>query len=235
MRPSPARRLAVLALLLISFPAARCSAERTAEGCRAAPRGTFRAFLEEGGEPLPPVVSVRFSAAVVSGLPEDEFGMRRLVLRGVDGRERRLAYAFPGGALPLREGATYEFQVDVVAGFPDASGVAIADAEGLLFAAASDQRPGLHALKGGLPRFELELLPATCPERAREECIASARNAPLQVARAGRSVTLLHGESAELDGYRVDVLAAQEVSYDPHCTDAGVVALSYAITRSPRN
>jgi hypothetical protein len=227
-------RLAVVALLLVSLPAARCSAGRDEERCRAAPRATFRAFLEEGGEPMPPVVSERFSAAVVADLPEDEFGMRRLVLRGADGRERRLAYAFPGGALPVRAGEAHEFQIDVVAGSPAASGVVISDTEGLLFAAASDQRPGLHVLAGGIPGFELELLPATCPERGREQCISSARNAPLRVARAGRSVTLLHGESAALDGYRVDVLAAQEIRYDPRCADAGVVALSYAITRSPR-
>jgi catechol 2,3-dioxygenase-like lactoylglutathione lyase family enzyme len=221
-------------LLFVVFSAARCRAEQGG-GCRAAPRGAFRAFLEETGELAPPVVSVRFRAAVAAVRPEDDLGLRRLVLREADGHERRLAFALPSGALPVREGETYEFQVDVVAGAPGASGVVISDGEGLLFAAASDQRPGLRVLQAGLPGCEIELLPARCPERGREPCIASARNAPLRAARAGRAVTLLHGERAELDGYRVDVLAAQELRYDPACADAGTVALSYAITRLSRD
>ena len=185
------------------------------------------AFLEE---PAPPL-SARFAGTLLSRA-DLEPDVYRYVIRDASGAERRLTYRAPGGPLPLREGASYEFQVDYVGGAPAASGLLIRDGAGLLFAGASDQRLGSHVLKEGVPPFTLALLPPACSSRRRDTCFDAITNVPLQVRSESVSVELHNGESARLGSYRVTCLTAQAVAYSGRCADAGLPAVSYIILRA---
>jgi hypothetical protein len=186
------------------------------------------AFLEE---PAPPL-SARFAGVLVASSPGSEPDAYRYVIRDASGAERRLAYRAPGGPLPLRNGGSYEFQVDYVGGSPAASGLLIRDQAGLLFIGASDQRLGSHVLKKGSPPFTLALLPAACSSRRSDTCLDAVVNLPLQVRSADGSVELHNGESARLGTFRVTCLTAQAVSYSSRCADAGLPAVSYMIVRA---
>lgn len=186
------------------------------------------AFLEEPAVPL----SVRFAGTLVASRVDPDPDVYHYVVRDTTGAERHLTYRAPGGPLPLREGSSYEFQVDYVGGAPPASGLLIRDGAGLLFAGASDQQLGSHVLKEGVPGFTLALLPPACSSRRSETCFDAITNVPLQV-RAGDGAAELHnGESSRLGPFRVTCLTAQAVAYSGRCADAGLPAVSYVIVRS---
>jgi hypothetical protein len=199
--------------------------------CDREPVGNFQAFLDSPQD-LRPVRSSSFAGVLISVGPEDDLGFTRLRIRGDDGTDRLIAYRLPGGALPLRMNRRYRFRLDYAAGFPDASGLLVSDAEGLVFAAARDQRPGSRVLRDGVPGFGLELIEAECPSRQRDRCYESIRNARLRVSHGKHVAELFHGDSATLGAYRVVALTAQDVEYRPQCVDAGLVAVSYAIFRA---
>lgn len=224
-------RAAVCVSLILLAGGAGCPRAATPDGCDAEPSGSFRVFLDSA-ELMPPVYTVRFSAAVLEQLEADDLGLRRLRLTpDADGVERTLAYELPGGSLPVRVGEHYDFQVDQAAGFPSASGILIRDARGLLFAAASDQRVGARVLSRGVPGFEVDVVEGGCESRRSDRCYESVRNERLRVRHAGESVELYHGREAMLGEYRVLSLTAQVVRYREDCADAGLVAVSYALVR----
>ena len=221
-------RQAALALSCAFTAACATGAEEglAARACRSEPLGAMVAFLEEPSPPL----SARFTGALVSRT-DLEPDVYRYLIRDGSGGERRLMYRAPGGALPLKEGASYEFQVDYVGGSPAASGLLIRDAAGLLFAGASDQRLGAHVLKEGVAPFAFALLPADCSSRGSDTCLDAITNVPLQVRTSSESVELHNGDSATLGSYRVTCLTAQVVGYSGRCADAGLPAVSYIIVR----
>jgi hypothetical protein len=213
----------------LAFAWACASADSDGENgdCRAEPSGHMVAFLE--GDAAPP--SVRLEGTVVSFSAGPAADSYRYLIRDPAGVERRLAYRAPGGPLPIREGAAYEFVVEHVGGAPPASGLVIRDRAGLVFAAATDQRLGSHVLKDGLPDLELALLPPRCGSRPAGTCYEAILNQPLRATHSGRSVELLHGQSARLGPYRIDCLTAQAVTYRSQCADAGLPAVSYLVRR----
>jgi hypothetical protein len=214
-----------------AFTAACANGAGEGEGrreCLAEPLGAVVAFLEE---PAPPL-SARFTGTFVASRADAEPDAYRYVIRDTTGKDRRLTYRAPGGPLPLQEGASYEFQVDYVGGAPPASGLLIRDGAGLLFAGASDQRLGMHALKEGLPLFTLALLPPTCSGRRTDTCFDAIINVPLRIRSADLTAELHNGESARLGPFRVTCLTAQAVTYSGRCADAGLPAISYIILRA---
>ncbi len=172
-----------------------------------------------------------FRATLQAVIPPPDSGLTDLVLAESGGGRRQVAFASPTGLPPVNEGESYAFRLDYVGGAPDATAIVIRDGEGLLYAAATDQRPGAAVLRDGLPGFTLSLLPAECGSRLESECYEAVRNLGLAVEHAGRRVVLFQGESAVLDDYRVDCLIAQEVTYSSRCADAGLPGVSYVITR----
>jgi hypothetical protein len=195
--------------------------------CEAEPLGHLTAFLEE---PAPPL-SARLTGTVVTSSPGPAPDEYRYVIRDAAGSERRLTYRAPGGPLPVKVGTAYEFQVDHVGGAPPASGLLIQDRSGLVFAGATDQRLGSHVLKDGLPDLALSPMPPACPSRPTGTCFEAIRNQPLRATYSGRSVDLVHGQSARLGPYRITCLTAQSVTYRPSCADAGLPAVSYLVVR----
>jgi hypothetical protein len=196
-------------------------------GCQAEPLGQMTAFLEEDAAPL----TVRLTGTVVAlstGPAKDAY---RYVIRDAAGAERRLAYRAPGGPLPVKEGSTYDFQVDYVGGAPAASGLLIRDRSGLVFAGATDTRLGSHVLKEGLPDHTLALFPSGCPSRQATECYESITNQILRVSHSGRTADLFNGQTARLGPYRITCLTAQAVTYRARCADAGLPAVSYLVSR----
>lgn len=211
-------------------------------GCAAEPLGEVRVFLDPGraaaggagkmSAPAPAAPSVVFEAVVASIAPPDGGGFVTVALRD---EARNLRFHSPLGPPPLRLGERYRLRVDYEPGYPPASALLVWDSEGLLYAAASDERPGATVLKDGVPGFALRLLPATCDSRPHDRCFEALRNAPLEAAFGGRSVTLHNGGVADLGAYRVTCLTAQAIAYSSRCQDAGRIALSYVIERRGPN
>jgi hypothetical protein len=195
-------------------------------GCAAEPSGQMVAFLEEDSPPP----SLRLTGTVVSfsTTAPDAY---RYVIRDSSGAERRLAYRAPGGPLPVRQGSTYDFQVDYVGGAPAASGLLVRDPSGLVFAGATDTRLGSHVLKDGLPDLAIELIPSGCASRRSDRCYETITNQRLRATHSGRSVELMHGQSERVAAYRISALTAQAVTYRQGCADAGLPAVSYLVSR----
>jgi hypothetical protein len=221
----------VLALL-----AALCMPAAIAPGCQAAddpcmvkPAGEVTAFLEGTG-----AADVRrIRATVVESGPPDESGFSHYILEDGDGRRHKLTYGGTREVPSLKEGVDYDFRIEYVPGMPSPSGIVITGDTGLLFAAASDYRPGARVLKESLPGFELELHPAECPNRSDSKCYDAVRNSRLEVRHRGETAVLYQGEKARLGPYVITCLIAQEVTYTDACADAGLFGVSYVIRRSP--
>jgi hypothetical protein len=199
-----------------------------AEPCAAEPLAPFDC-AEEGGASQP---SIRFSGQVASIAAPDEFGRWRYVVREASGTEHRLLVQAPDAGLPVVIGQTYDFELERVGGMPVASALLVRDAEGLVFAGASDQGVGDHVFKNGVPEVALQLLPSRCASRAQGDCFDAVFNRALQVSRAGESVEIYQGGRVSLGGYEVRCLIAQQVSYNTRCRDFALVAVSYTIARA---
>lgn len=218
------------AFLVGSALALACAATLDTDGadarCEAEPLGQMVAFLEEDSPPL----SLRLKGTVVaiSSTSPDAW---RYVIRDTAGAERRLAYRAPGGPLPVREGLTYDFQVDYVGGAPAASGLIVRDAAGLVFAGMTDSRLGSHVLKDGLPEITMALVASGCASRPSERCYEAIVNQRLRATHSGRTLELMQGQSDRLGPYRISCLTAQAVTYRPGCADAGLPAVSYFVSR----
>jgi len=195
--------------------------------CEAVPPGPVVVF-----ERVPQDAGTRtFSAALAQVIPPADSGLTDLILEEPGGERRRVAFSSPAGLPPLREGSVCSFRLDYVGGEPDAAAIVIEDADGLVYAAATDQHPGAAVLREGLPGWEFTLLPAECASRPAGSCYEAIRNTGLAIEHDGRRVVLFHGESATLGRYRVDCLVSHEVVYSPSCADAGLPGVSWAISR----
>lgn len=195
--------------------------------CQALPLEPVHVMLAGKTEP---VSSTRFAGKVLSLSGPDKLGNVRITIQSSNGTDRVLVCRIAGALLRLEQKKTYEFQVDYAAGTPTLSGLLIHEGGNLLFAAASNQRPGYHVLKEDFG-FKVELLSTACPSRQQDRCYEAIRNGVLRVTRGDTSVDLVNGESAPLAGFRVHCLTAQHVAYRKGCADAALVALSYAIVR----
>ena len=198
-----------------------------AEPCAAEPLAAFDC-AQEGGSASG---ALHFSGVVTAAEPADEFGRQRFNVREASGTEHRLAFQAPDQTLPVEVGKGYDFELDRVGGMPTASGLIVRDGQGLVFAAASDQGLGSHVLQAGVPGVGLELLPSTCASRAKGDCFDAVFNRALQVSYAGASAKLYQGQSAQLGGYEVRCLIAQQVTYSARCADYALHAVSYTIAR----
>ena len=194
--------------------------------CAAESKGSVRAFLEAGAP-----ASSTFDA-VLTALPAARDGGRwMLALREASGATHTLTLMSPSGPPRLEADTPYRFRVDYSPGYPPASGLLIWKAGALIYAAAGDPSAEQQGLAGGVPGFTIDRLPSRCPNRGPTDCLDVLRNAPLRVTHDEATVTLLQGESADLGGYRVTCLAAEEITYSPRCADAGRVAWSYVIEK----
>lgn len=195
--------------------------------CETPPRAPMVVF-----ERVPQDAGTRaFRASLERVVPPPDSGLSDLILAEPGGEVRRVAFSSPAGVPPLADGTIYAFRLDYVGGEPDAAAIVIEDDEGLVYAAATDQRPGAAVLRDGLAGWTISLLPAECASRLRSECFDAVRNAGLAFEHDGQRQVLFHGESADLGRYRVDCLVAQEVDYSASCADAGVPGISWAIAR----
>jgi len=224
-RPSPGYSARAGAVVWLALAAPGCAAG--SDVCRREPVGTVLAFLDSQGERS----SLRFEGRLLEALPATELGILRYRFRDASGQSLMLSYRSPLGPLPLRAGGDYTVQVDHVGGSPAASGLAVGDSEGLLFAAAAGQRIGAHVLAQGLDGFTLELLPTACESRRRDRCYEAIHNSQLRISHEGTTAVLHHGESARLGRYQAHCLAAQRVAYSSRCSDAGLHAFAYVIQR----
>ena len=236
----PARRLAtgLAALVLVLVPGCHDPAAPGAhetrtvtpqESCEAAPLEAFDAYdagaLGSTGS--------RFDARVSAIGDPDAFGQTAVVLRGADGSEHHLVLRLGGDSTPLQPGAEYTIDLQHIGGSPPASALVVRDADGLVFAGATDQTLGAHVLAQGIPGFRLALLDPTCAGRPHDDCVEALFNLPLQVTIGGASATLYNGQSAELDGYSVRCRVAQSARYSGHCPDYALPGVSYTIARIP--
>lgn len=198
----------------------------TGADCMAEPVGKVAAWLPDPeGSGL-----VRFSGTVTSVTTTDTIG--KIAVHSSDGRDRVISYQLAGGlSLPLSQGAEYTFQVEHAGRFPATSALVIWDARGMLFTGVSDLQPGATVLSDGLEGFAAQLLPATCDSRPHSDCYAALRNRPLEIFHQGKSVTLRNGGVGTLGGYVVRCLTAQEAQLSDRCADAGVIGVSYTLTR----
>jgi len=195
--------------------------------CQAEPVGNVTAFLAEPNE----IGAFRLAGTLGAFPGPSSNGLSQLVIHDAQGADHVLAYEVPGSALPIQPGGAYTFVIEHVGRFPPASALLISDAKGLLFAGVSDIAVGGMVLTSGIPGFSFALLPSSCESRSHSECLESLRNAPLRVTRGGESVDLFNGESAELGGYRVTCLTAQELVLSNQCADAGMICVSYTLRR----
>ncbi len=235
MKRAPSPRLALglsVGALVLALAPATSSCQDRDPACNREPAGSLTAYIL----PAPPAMHFAGTVRVLSVGAVGEDGMQRAVVRdtaaaGLD----TLVYGAPAAAgvapLPLSEGELVGLVVDYVGGFPSASGILITDGSGVRLAGASEQRPGMTVLTGGIPGWTVEMLPATCDSRLQNDCYDSVTNAPLRLASGGDSVTLYQGESADLGVWRARCLTSQVVSYNSRCTDAGLVGVSYVIAR----
>jgi hypothetical protein len=198
-----------------------------AQPCTAEPLAPFDC-AQEGGQA---VGTLHFSGVVTGTEGTDEFGRLHFEVKEPSGAVHRLAFQAAGQPVPVEVGSSYEFELDRVGGMPTASGLIVRDQQGLVFAGASDQDIGSHVLEAGVPGFGLELLASSCPSRGEGDCFDAVFNRPLQVSFGGGTVTLHQGESAQLGGYEVRCLIAQQVKYRASCADFALYAVSYTIGR----
>lgn len=235
-RAAPALVMAALVTVVLAVPGCNEPASPrgqllakspAADRCAVEPLAPFDC-AEVGGTFQP---SLRFSGTVDAIEAADEFGRWHILVREASGVEHRLAYQAPDQPPALETGHAYDFELDRAGGMPPASGLIVRDAEGLVFAAASDQGIGAHVLADGVPGVGLRMLPPTCPSRGAGNCFDAAFNRALEVSRAGERVELFQGERVSLGGYEVRCLIAQQVKYNTRCRDFALVAVSYTIAR----
>lgn len=226
--PGQVRALVLMSLLLASTGALSCALSD--EGaCAREPAGAIEVSLDT----TQPTYSESFAGTIESVGHDERLDALRIVVRRDDrGGSRTLFFRGPEDSNQFPVGAHFRFQVDHMAGFPTLSAILLSDDRGLAFAAVSDQEPGQNVLRGGIPGFRIEFLPATCNARTGGECYDSLTNLALEITHGEATVTLMHGQSIELGDYRVRCLRSQLVEYSDHCADAGVIALSYVIVRS---
>ncbi len=208
------------------------SCEDADPACGVEPTGSITTYVVAH----PEIMHFQATVRVLSISGFDGSGMQTVVVRDTASAETdTLAYGAPPSTdappLPLRVGDVVTVTLDHVGGFPTAQGILVVDEVGLLFAAASEQRPGTTVLTGGVPGFTLTLLPATCESRPHNKCYDSIRNAPFHVVHGSDSVTVYQGESADLDPWVVHCFTAQAVDYNSNCADAGLIGISYAVAR----
>ncbi|HUD71505.1 MAG TPA: hypothetical protein VMQ62_06045 [Dongiaceae bacterium] len=216
----------LLVLLALACRPVPGSGDDTPARCRAESLGSVRAFLEAGA----PATNT-FDATLEAAPKPGDGGLWKLALREASGATHTLTLISPVGAPHLEVGARYRIRVDYAPGYPPASGLLIWKEGELIYAAAGDPSPERRVLGEGVPGFEIARLPSRCANRGPTDCFDALRSAPLRIAHAGATVTLMQGESADLGGYRVTCLTAEEITYSARCADAGRVTLSYVIER----
>jgi len=220
-----------LVLILVAFPNlinSRCLEQKAGPDCTAEPKGNVVVFLDVAREPM---IGHFKGKVVVDSLPNSTSGLQYFGIRDSLGTRYRLGYDGKGEPLPIQVGRQYELEVDHLGRFPAVMGILVSDAKGLLFAAASDLKVGGQVLTSGVPGFDLELLPATCPSRPHGICYDAIYNLPLRVTHRGKSATLVHAASVHLGRYRIICLTAQRVVTSRNCADATQFGISYIITR----
>ncbi|MBI4094417.1 MAG: hypothetical protein HY436_01275 [Candidatus Liptonbacteria bacterium] len=217
------------ALVLAASSALAWFFTATQDPCRTEPLGTVGVFLDE----TQPRYSRTFLGTIEAFHAEVAQSPARIVVRPDDGSSLiNIHFRQPLASLRLPFGKHFRFHVDQAAGYPTVSGILMDDQGSLALAAASDDGPGRTVLREGVPGFQVEMLSSSCPSRPRGSCYESLRNAPLRFSRGGTRVELMHGEQADLQGYRIYVLTSQEIVYTNACADAGLIGLSYLIVRS---
>lgn len=199
-----------------------------AEPCSAEPQAPFDCAVE--GAPSDPSLHVTGQVTAIEA--PDDMGRRHIAVSERTGTVYRLAVQPSDLELPLETGHTYDFELDRVGGMPPASGLIVRDADGIVFAGASDQGIGMHVLTGGVPGVGLELLAPTCPSRGAGECYDAVFNRALKLTLGGETVELHQGESVQLGGYVVHCRIAQQVKYSARCADFAMHAVSYTIART---
>ena len=190
---------------------------------RSPPAGKVIAFLEN--EPRPVTAIHATVERIIAGekswtyLLRDESGVRRL------------SYRAPEPMPSIVAGHAYDLQIEYIGGYPAASGIVVKDERGLLFAAATDQQAFQHVLKNGIEGFDIAMSDAGCPSRSHERCYDAVFNQKVRFARGAGSASLTNGQSAAVGDFRVHVLTAQKVVYNKGCADAGLVGVSFTVTR----
>lgn len=221
-----------IALVLLAAQPDTCSTSGPpVDPCRAEPLPTFVAYIE--GQSGPTYRRHEPGAAFRAARPLED-GFVRLSFGLSNGDSMAVRIRSPLAEWPLVAAGLYDVTVEFVGGSPSLSGFVIADASGPIAAGASDQRPGGRIFPGAspLPDLVLAMSPTSCASRPHGQCYESIVNQRLRVNRGDEPLDLVHGESAEVGGYQLTCLAAQEVDYAPRCADAGLVAFSWFAVRS---
>ena len=133
--------------------------------------------------------------------------------------------------LPIKIGSVFDVTLEYVGGWPAACALVIADEEGLLFAAMSDQGLASHVLDEGIEGFEFELLPTECDSRQQSDCVDAIRNRVLRVSAGEEAAELYQGESARIGGYKLECRVAQDSDYNSSCADVSGIGVSFVIRR----
>jgi len=196
--------------------------------CQSEPLGTVTVWVEDHDTSTP----LRFTGSIKALLP-DKAGFEGMTVVDGDGRDYLIRFRLPEMELPLELARSYDFEIQYVGGWPAASSIFVRDGDGLLFVGVSDWDMGSNVVKGGVPGFEIEKIASDCRSRPHSSCYDELRNAILKVADGNNIVELFHGESARLGSYRVTCLTCQDVVYNSSCADAGLISISYTISRVP--
>lgn len=225
----------VVAGLVAMAAAAACAASPHPGGadpaaCGREPSGSVLVAIEGMQTPR---YARSLAGTIVSRTPGAVGQPARVTVR-LDSTEEtvHIVYRDPTGELPLPVGRHFQIEVESIGGFPGASALVATDEKGLAFVAASDDGPGQTVLRGGVEGLRIGVLPARCPGRPADRCYEALINRPLEFARGGETVVLMHGDRETLGDYRIDCFTSQQVVYRKGCADAGLVELSYRIVRS---
>ncbi len=196
--------------------------------CQIKPLGSVTVWVEDQDTSTP----LRFTGSIKMLLP-DKAGFKGMTVVDRDGHEYLIRFRVPEMELPFKLDRSYDFEIQYVGGWPAASSIFVRDGAGLLFVGVSDWDMGDNVVKGGVPGFEIEKIASDCRSRPHSNCYDELRNAILKVAAGNDIVEIFHGESARLGSYRVTCLTCQDVVYNSSCADAGLISISYTITRVP--
>lgn len=221
-----------IALVLLAAQPDTCSrVGPPVDPCLAEPMSHLVAYVE--GESGPTSRRHESGAAFRAARPLDD-GFVRLTFGLSNGDSMAVRVRSPITEWPLAVAGLYDVTVEFVGGSPSLSGFVISDATGPIVAGASDQRPGgrIFPEGGPLPGLVLALSRSSCGSRPHGNCFESIVNQRLRVNRGDEPLDLVHGESADVGGFRLTCLAAQEAKYAPRCADAGLVAFSWVAVRS---
>jgi VCBS repeat-containing protein len=216
-----------LCLALSGFVAVGCRGSSDAP-CGDEPMGIVTAWVEGDYTGK----AVRFSGTVESLTPGNG-KLDSITIAADDGSKRVIRFQAPGTGIPVEAGGRYGFEVQHAGEFPTVSSIVVTDEKGLVFAGVSDWDVGANLVKDGVIGIRLRKAPAECEDRPHADCYDTMKNAILVASYGEKSVRLFHGESGELDGYRVTCLTCQDVVYNSSCADAGLITVSYMIVRTP--